>query len=73
MKKTKYLMLLGLELGLLAGGCPQIPPPTAKSVDFNDFVVEQLGQTADDAQPVNIDDVEFKFDENAGTFNGLFS
>lgn len=39
------------------------PPPPPAAVDFTGFVIEQFAETADDTDPVLVDDTDFEFND----------
>lgn len=42
---------------------PPSPPPPPAAVDFTGFVIEQFAATADDTDPVAVDDMDFEFND----------
>ncbi len=50
------------------GLCPTIG---GGAVDFNQFVLDLFDQTADDSEPVEINDLTFCFDDDAAVFDAL--
>lgn len=47
------------------------PPPPPAPTSFNRFVVDQFAVTADDTDPVAVDDEDFAFDEDPAAFDSL--
>jgi len=69
---------------LIAGACsennfrpepvsPLPPPPPPPPTVFSEFVIDQFDATADDTDPVPVDDTDFAFDEgdNPDAFDPL--
>lgn len=50
---------------------PPPPPPPPAPTSFNQFVVDQFAATADDTDPVAVDDEDFAFDEDPAAFDSL--
>lgn len=77
----KYLVLVAL----LAAGCGggggyggggggnnnPTPPSGATSTAFVPFIKAQFAQTSDTAEPVDINDKQFEFDENETSFDDV--
>lgn len=65
----KLCVLVSLLLAMTAcdssnyGGSPPVPPPPPQAMDFTGFVKDQFAATADDSDPVEVDDVDFAFDD----------
>ena len=53
------------------GGITNPPPPPPAPTSFSQFVVDQFATTADDTDPVEVDDEDFDFDEDPAAFDGL--
>lgn len=72
--KTTALLVFGLALA----GCSDSPNNRGQgpkiSVDFTTFVKNEIQRTADDREPVNINDLEFSFNDqtNEQAFDNLF-
>lgn len=77
---------IGVALSLLLGACgsdnngavqvpppPPPPPPPPMAVDFTPFVKAQFAATADDTDPVAVDDTDFDFndEDNPDAFDDL--
>jgi len=79
MEQHKNKMIAGTLLALvLAAGCssggsdtPVVMPPPPAPTSFNQFVDDQFAATADDTDPVSVDDVDFAFDEDPAAFETL--
>jgi hypothetical protein len=62
----KLCVLASLLLAMTAcdssnyGGSPPVPP---QATDFTGFVKDQFAATADDSDPVEVDEVDFTFDD----------
>lgn len=66
--RTRFALALLVTLALCAscgGGGSSGPSATA-------FVRNQFARTTDDAEPVDINGLEFQFDENTAVFAPLF-
>lgn len=50
---------------------PPPPPPPPAPTSYNQFVVDQFAATADDTDPVAVDDEDFAFDEDPAAFDSL--
>lgn len=50
---------------------PPPPPPPPMATSFNQFVVDQFAATAEDTDPVAVDDEDFAFDEDPAAFDSL--
>lgn len=72
MKNRALIAGLLLAAGFALVGCgsssdapppvdPPPPPPPPTVVDFSQFVRDQFAATADDTDPVSIDETEFSF------------
>lgn len=59
-KATKLICVLALVLGGCSGGGDAVvAPPQGNQVDFFQFVQNQVAATADDTDPVEINDLDF--------------
>ena len=65
-------------LGACGGGydspaTPEPPPPPPPAVNFTTFVNERFAATADDTDPVAVDEADFEFtdDDNPDAFRDL--
>lgn len=80
--------MIGIGVTLLLGACgsdnnrsvqvpppPPPPPPPPMAVDFTPFVKAQFDATADDTDPVAVDDTDFAFndEDNPGAFDDLLA
>jgi hypothetical protein len=69
----KYLVLAAL----LAAGCgggggnDPTPPSGATSTAFVAFIKAQFEQTSDTAEPVDVNDKQFEFDESETAFDDV--
>lgn len=70
--QRKVQLVTGGLLGGWIAGCPapQVPNPP---VDARQFVQDLLDQTADDTEPVEIDNVDLTFPEDPNTFASIVS
>jgi hypothetical protein len=67
------VLLAGCGGGYKSGGNtppPQQPAPPTPTV-FGAFVKTQLTQTSDTGEPVEVNDVEFQFDEDETAFDDV--
>lgn len=77
MKPTLKIVAL-LALGLTLAGCSDSSNNRGQglkiSVDFTTFVQNEIKRTADDREPVNINNLEFSFNDqdNEQAFDNLF-
>jgi hypothetical protein len=85
MKKRTLIAGLLLAAGFALAGCgsssdapppadpPPPPPPPPAAVDFSQFVRDRFAATADDTDPVAIDETEFSFADmdNPDAFDDL--
>ncbi|WP_342631619.1 hypothetical protein [Marinobacter alkaliphilus] len=77
MKPTLKIVAL-LALGLTLAGCSDSSNNRGQglkiSVDFTTFVQNEIRRTADDREPVNINNLEFSFNDqdNEQAFDNLF-
>lgn len=80
MKRSIQLTALAL-FGVILAACSDsnnfgnnLDPAPPQSVDFTQFVTEQVNNTADDREAVNINDLDFSFNDqdNEQAFDGLF-
>lgn len=77
MKPTLKIVAL-LALGLMLAGCSDSSNNRGQglkiSVDFTTFVQNEIQRTADDREPVNINNLEFSFNDqdNEQAFDNLF-
>lgn len=65
--------MLAMAASMAVAGCgsdslpppiePMPPPPPPAAVDFTGFVIEQFAATADDTDPVAVDDMDFEFND----------
>ncbi len=84
--RRNSIATLLLVSGLVLAGCgssntpppaepppPPPPPPPPQAVDFTEFVREQFAMTADDTDPVSVDDTDFAFNDqdDPDAFNDL--
>lgn len=72
-------------VALLAAGCggggydgsrggnnnPSPTPPGATSTGFVSFIKTQLAQTSDTAEPTEVNDLQFEFDESETAFDDV--
>jgi hypothetical protein len=73
-KKSLFVAIAMLASGTALFGCgsdndppatePPPPPPEPEAVVFNQFVKDQFAATADDHDPVAVDETEFSFDDD---------
>lgn len=54
------------------GGPPSPPAPPAAGVEFSQFVKDQFAATADDTDPVPVDDTDFEFSDDPTAYDDLF-
>lgn len=73
----KYLALVALLLagcggggGYDGGGGNNNPPPSGATA-FAPFIKAQLAQTSDTAEPVDVNDRQFEFDESETSFDDV--
>ncbi len=73
MNRALLKLLLGVVLmGLAAcGGGGGGGDTDAAPTNFTAFVKDLLSATAEDTEPVEINDLEFSFDEDPGAFDGV--
>lgn len=76
----RYLMLLALFVAGCGGGGydggggnnnPPNNPPGATGTAFVPFIKAQLTQTSDTAEPIDVNDRQFEFDENETAFDDV--
>lgn len=72
MKRGRFCLLsVWAASTMLIVGCPFFKPPMDRA-DFTEFVSDLvLNQTSDTAEPTNIDELEFEFDEDESAFDEL--
>ncbi len=80
MKMCRHFLFAGFAVIALAAcdndddnpmsGPPPNPPPPA-ATDFSEFVREQFAATADDTDPVGVDETEFDFSEDPMAYDDL--
>jgi hypothetical protein len=74
-RKSFFVAIAMLASGTALFGCgsdndppatepPPPPPPEPEAVVFNQFVNDQFAATADDSDPVAVDDTAFSFDDD---------
>jgi hypothetical protein len=88
MNRTSILSGLLAGLLLAVAGCdsnsyggsstmppPPPPPPPPQATDFAGFVKDQFAATADDTDPVDVDDEDFAFSDqdDAAAFDDLLN
>ena len=74
LKFTGAIALTLALAGCFDGSNKSRAPAMVKTVDFTEFVVMEVENSADDRNAVDINNLEFSFDdqENAQAFNALF-
>ncbi|MEM7276737.1 MAG: hypothetical protein AAF385_01320 [Pseudomonadota bacterium] len=79
-RKLLALAVFGVLLGACSGGSgdapsipvpPPPPPPPPPPIAFNMFVQDQFAATADNTDPVAVDDEDFAFDDDPAAFESL--
>lgn len=75
-RKVLTITACGVLLSACGGGSdlptlPPPPPPPPPPVAFNQFVVDQFNATADDTDPVPVDDDDFAFDDDPAAFDSV--
>ena len=74
-RKIAISLLVVFVLVGCGGGNGGTPPPEPEDnrVDFNGFVVEQINNTAENTDPVEINDTEFVFSEDENAFDSVLN
>lgn len=75
----KYLVLIALFVAGCGGGGydggggnnPPTNPPGATGTAFVPFIKTQLTQTSNTAEPIDVNEREFEFDENETAFDDV--
>ena len=77
----RYLVLIALFVAGCGGGGgydgggggnnPPTNPPGATGTAFVPFIKTQLSQTSDTAEPIDVNDRQFEFDENETAYDDV--
>lgn len=77
----RYLVLVALFAAGCGGGSgysgggnnnpPSGSPPGAAGTAFTPFIKAQLTQTSDTAEPTDVNDLQFEFDESETSFDDV--
>lgn len=74
MKRVIWSVVVVLG-AMTVGGCPLtgMDDAAGNMQQFDMFVVDLIGSSSDTSDPVAIDDLEFKFPDDAGAFDEVLS